>query len=60
MAYYFEGLSLALTPCALGLMVALTAMWCYRYLHTEVESLDSDMDNASLQLIKDLGRLRTS
>jgi len=57
MAVYFEGLSEALAPCALGLVVALTAKWCYSYLLAEVEQLDSDMNNASLQLINDLGRL---
>lgn len=57
MALYFEGLSEALAPCALGLAVALTAKWCYSYLLTEAEELDSEMNNASLQLINDLGRL---
>ena len=57
MALYFDGLSEALAPCALGLAVALTAKWCYSYLLAEVEELDSDMNNASLQLVNDLGRL---
>jgi biopolymer transport protein ExbB/TolQ len=58
MAAICDVLSLALVPCALGLVVALTAMWCYRYLLTEVEGLDLDMESASRQLINDLGRLR--
>jgi len=57
MAAIFEGLSQALVPAALGLIVALVAMWCYKYLLTEVEAFDSDMENASLQLINQLGRL---
>jgi biopolymer transport protein ExbB/TolQ len=50
-------LALALAPCALGLVVAITAMWCYKYLLAEVESLDSDMETVTLQLMNDLGRL---
>jgi biopolymer transport protein ExbB/biopolymer transport protein TolQ len=57
MAYYFDGLSRAFVPCAIGLIVALVAMWCYKYLLTEVEAFDSEMESASLQLINDLGRL---
>ncbi len=43
-------------PCALSLVVALLAIWLYNYLLTEVEAFDSDMENASLQLVNDLGR----
>ena len=57
MVAMFERLSGALALCAFGLIVALVAMWFYKYLLTEVEALSSDMENASLQLINDLGRL---
>ena len=60
MAARFEGLSQAFVTCAFGLVVALTAMWSYKYLLTEVEDLDSEMNNASLQLINDLGRLESN
>src|SRR5438445_634241 len=36
----FEGLSRAFVPCALGLIVALVAMWFYRFLLAEIESLE--------------------
>jgi biopolymer transport protein ExbB/TolQ len=60
MAYIFDGLSRAFVPCAVGIIVALVAMWCYKYLLTEVEAFDSEMENASLQLISDLGRLESN
>jgi biopolymer transport protein ExbB/TolQ len=60
MASMFEGLSEAFVPCAFGLMTALAAIWFYKYLLTEVEALDSEMQNASLQLINDLGHLRSN
>ena len=49
MAAKFEGLSRALAPTALGVMVALAAMWCYRYLLSEVEAFDSDMESAAIR-----------
>src|SRR5882724_5564999 len=56
-AAIFDRLWQAFLPCAVGLVIALGAMWSYKYLLSEVEALDSDMENASVQLIKDLGRL---
>ncbi len=56
----FDGLSQAFAPCAFGLIVALEAMWCYRYLLDEVETFDSEMKNAALQLMNDLGRLKVN
>lgn len=58
MAAMFEGLSEALVPTALGLVVALTALWCYKYLHAEVETFDFEMQTAFLQLINDLTHVR--
>jgi biopolymer transport protein ExbB/TolQ len=60
MAGIAERLSQALVPTALGLIVALGAMWCYKYLLTEAEVFDSDMEIASLQLINQLCRLGTN
>ncbi len=57
MGYIFDGLSRAFVPCALGMVVALVAMWSYKYLLAKVEAFDAEMENASLQLINDLGRL---
>src|SRR5579864_1728631 len=56
MAAIFEGLSQALVPTALGLIVALMAMWCYKYLLTEVEAIDLEMESVSLELINHLAR----
>ena len=56
LAVIFDGLSLALVPTALGIMVALAAMWCYKYLLTEVEAFDLEMESVSLELINHLAR----
>ena len=50
MAAMAEGLSESLAPAALGLMVAIVAFCCYKYLIGRLESLDVEMENASLQL----------
>jgi biopolymer transport protein ExbB/TolQ len=60
MGVIFDGLSQALVPAALGVLVALVALWSYRYLLAKVEAFDSDMENASLELMNQLGRLRTN
>lgn len=49
-----ENLAQALAPCALGLVAALLAMWCYRYLSSRVEVLDAEMEDMSLRLINQL------
>jgi len=46
-----------LVPAALGVLVALVALWSYRYLLAEVEAFDFDMESASIQLINELRRL---
>jgi biopolymer transport protein ExbB/TolQ len=56
----FDGLSQAFVPVALGVMVALVALWCYKYLLSKVEAFDSDMESASIQLINQLSRPSTS
>jgi biopolymer transport protein ExbB/TolQ len=57
MAAIFEGLSQALVPTAFGVLVALVALWSYRYLAPEVEAFNLEMENESLQLINQLSRL---
>jgi biopolymer transport protein ExbB len=57
MAAICRELSVATVPTALGLIVALAALWCYKYLLTEVEIFDSEMKSASLELVNNLGRL---
>jgi biopolymer transport protein ExbB/TolQ len=57
MAATARGLSESLVPAALGLIVALVAMWGYKYLLTELEAFDLDMEAASLQLVNTLSRL---
>lgn len=54
MAATLAGLSDALWPTLLGLAVALTAMWFYRFLLTEVEALGLEMEIAFLDLANDL------
>jgi biopolymer transport protein TolQ len=60
LAVIFERLSGAFVPCALGLMVAVVTMWFCKYLLSELESFDTEMGNASLQLINTLSRLQIS
>lgn len=51
MAAIFERLSEALLPTALGLLVALLTVWCYRYLSSELEAFDLEMENEALKLV---------
>jgi biopolymer transport protein ExbB/TolQ len=60
MAAIFERLSQAFAPCAFGLIVAIVAMWTYKYLLTELEAFDLEMGSATLQLVNDLARLSIS
>lgn len=53
----FGRLSNVLVPCALGLIVALVATLCHKYLLAEVEAVDLQMESASLQLVSDLAAL---
>ena len=57
MAATFERLSESFVPCAFGVMVAIAAMWFYKYLITEIDTFDTEMENASLQLMNTLSRL---
>lgn len=43
MAAEFQGLSEALAPCALGLFVAIPALWFYNHLSSEIARFDLEM-----------------
>lgn len=45
------GISEALVATAIGLFVAIPAVWMYNYFSTKVESFDIEMDNSSSELI---------
>jgi biopolymer transport protein ExbB/biopolymer transport protein TolQ len=45
------GISEALVTTAIGLFVAIPAVWIYNYFTTKVESFDVEMDNSSSELI---------
>lgn len=55
-----EGLARACVPTAMGLLVGLQSLWCYRHLQGSLIGFDRDMENVSLQvrnqLIPHLGR----
>jgi hypothetical protein len=50
------GISGAMWFTAMGLLVGLLAMWCYRYLSERLAALDREMENASLDLLNQLTR----
>jgi biopolymer transport protein TolQ len=54
MAAVADGLSTSFVPAALGLLVAIPAVWCYNYLTSEMEALDMEMQNASVELVNSL------
>ena len=45
------GISEALVATAIGLFVALPAVWMYNYFNSQVEAFDVEMDNSSSELI---------
>src|ERR1700683_3989718 len=45
------GISEALVTTALGLLVAVPAVWTYNYFTNKVEAFDVEMDNSSMELI---------
>ena len=51
-------LSESMWPTALGLLVGIIALWCYRYLESSLETLDQEMESASLELLNQLARFR--
>ena len=52
-----DAIATALVPAALGLLVALPAFWCYRYLSSRVEAFDIEMESASVQVVNWLTHL---
>jgi biopolymer transport protein ExbB/TolQ len=56
MAAITQGLSEALLPTALGLLVALIAFCSNRHLASETETLQVEMHNASRDLVSELSR----
>lgn len=54
LAMLAEGLSRACVPMALGLLVGLQSLWCYRYLRGRLADFDREMEDASLQLVNQL------
>ena len=51
-----SGISEALVTTALGLLVAVPAVWCYNYFTTTVENFDVEMENSSMELVSYLAR----
>ncbi|MGB6198744.1 MAG: MotA/TolQ/ExbB proton channel family protein [Candidatus Acidiferrales bacterium] len=45
------GISEALVTTALGLLVAVPAVWAYNYFINKVEAFDVEMDNSSMELV---------
>jgi biopolymer transport protein ExbB/biopolymer transport protein TolQ len=45
------GISEALVTTAVGLFVAVPAVWAYNYFTGKIESFDVEMDNSSSELI---------
>ena len=45
------GIAEALVTTALGLLVAVPAVWCFNYFTNRVEAFDVEMDNSSMELI---------
>lgn len=48
------GIAESLITTALGLLVAIVASWSYTYLSNKLETLDLEMQNASLDLVDQL------
>ena len=57
MAAVIDAIATALVPVALGLLVALQALWCYRYLSSRVEAFDTEMENSSVHVLDALTHL---
>jgi biopolymer transport protein ExbB len=57
MAAMTETLSEALAPTVFGLLIALIALWSYKYLNSELEAIDLEMKTASLDLANQLAHL---
>lgn len=60
MIVFVTTFSQSMVLSALGLLVALFALGLHRYLSTELEEFDSQMQNASLELTNRLSRITRS
>ena len=56
MAAIAQGLSDSMMPTALGVAVSITALWGYRYFSTRLADLNSEIQNAILDLSNYLSR----
>ena len=56
MAALAARLSESVWPTAMGILVGLAAFFCYRYLTGRLETIDAEMDSASLALLNQLSR----
>jgi len=54
MAATFDGLSEALLPIALGLLLAVPTQWCCKYMRNELEALDLEMESQAGELVDSL------
>jgi len=45
------GIAEALVTTALGLLVAVPAVWCYNYFTSKVENFDIEMENSSMEVV---------
>lgn len=50
MAAIAEGLSESMMPAALGLGLAITALWGYKYLAGQMQAFETEMRNAIIEL----------
>ncbi len=58
MAAVTMNLSQAIIPTAVGMSIALWATWCHKYACTELDTIDTEMRAATLELANSLSRLR--
>ncbi len=52
----FENLSISLWPTAFGLLVGVVSLWFYRYLLGRLDTINLEMENATLDLRNQLSR----
>jgi biopolymer transport protein ExbB/TolQ len=57
MALLCQSLSEAIVPCAFGIVVAVIALWFYKYLKAQIEAFDTQMETTSLDLMNALSRI---
>ncbi len=45
------GIAAALITTALGLLVAVPAVWCFNYFTSKMEGFDIEMENSSMEVV---------